>query len=224
MNYRRVRTEKLFASLLAACLGCAVPLTAGAQPRTNWSNGDAACARYNDLRGRVLGNIGIKIDTSGPWATAFRRAIAFWNGVLVANFREETDLGACAVRVIDGDRDILHDGIVARAQIPEWRDFRGKIAVRPALANQLSSTEIYGIAVHELGHLLGLRHNPSPESVMYFFDVNGDEVLDVHDLVALSRRHKVRPSVFSAGYLAVQVFQLPAPAVARRDVEAVLGN
>ena len=224
MTYRRIRTEKLFASLLAACLGCAAPMTAGAQPRTNWSNSDAACARYNDLRNRVLGSIGIKIDTSGPWATGFRRAIAFWNGVLAVNFHEETELSACAVRVIDGDRAILHDGIVARAQIPEWRDFRGKIAVRPALANQLSSTEIYGIAVHELGHLLGLKHNPSPESVMYFFDVNGDEVLDVHDLVALSRHHKVRPSVLSAGYLSVQVFQLPVPAEVRRDVEAAFGN
>jgi matrixin len=199
-------------------------LTAGAQLRTNWTSSDAGCARYNDLRNRVLGNIGIKIDASEPWAAGFRRAITFWNTVLVANFHEETDLSACAVRVINGDCNVLHDGIVARAQIPEWADFRGKIAVRPAMANELSSAEIYGIAVHELGHLLGLRHNTSPVSVMYFLDVNGDEVLDIKDLVALSRRHKVRPSIFSAGYLSIQVFESTAPAVARRDPEPVFQN
>jgi len=206
------------------CLSCAAQLTAGAQPRTNWTSSDAGCARYNDLRNRVLGNIGIKIDAGEPWAAGFRRAIAFWNTVLVANFHEETDLSACAVRVINGDRNVLQNGIAARAQIPEWADFRGKIAVRPAIANQLSSTEIYGVAVHELGHLLGLRHNASPESVMYFLDVNGDEVLDIKDLVALSRHHKVRPAIFSAGYLSIQVFAPAAPAVARRDPESVFQN
>jgi hypothetical protein len=71
---------------------------------------------------------------------------------------------------------------------------------------------------------LGLRHNTSPVSVMYFLDVNGDEVLDIKDLVALSRRHKVRPSIFSAGYLSIQVFESTAPAVARRDPEPVFQN
>ena len=218
------KTTRLLASWLTLCLGCAAQLTAGAQPRTNWTSSDAGCARYNDLRNRVLGNIGIKIDTSERWAAGFRRAITFWNTVLVANFHEETDLSACAVRVIDGDPNVLQDGIVARAQIPEWADFRGKIAVRPEMANELSSTEIYGIAVHELGHLLGLKHNASPVSVMYFLDVAGDEVLDIKDLVALSRHHKVRPSIFSAGYLSIQVFEPAAPAVARRDPESVFQN
>ncbi len=218
------KTTRLLASLLTMWLGWAAQLTAGAQPRTNWTSSDAGCARYNDLRNRVLGNIGVKIDVSEPWAAGFRRAITFWNTVLAANFHEETDLSACAVRVINGDRNVLHDGIVARAQIPEWADFRGKIAVRPALANELSTAEIYGIAVHELGHLLGLKHNTSPESVMFFLDVNGDEVLDIKDLVALSRHHKVRPSIFSAGYLSIQIFEPAAPAVARRDPESVFEN
>ena len=218
------KTTPLLASLLTMCLGCAAQLTAGAQPRTNWTSSDAGCARYNDLRNRVLGNIGIKIDASEPWAAGFRRAITFWNTVLVANFHEETDLSACAIRVINGDRNIFQNGIVARAQVPEWADFRGKIAVRPAMANELSSMEIYGVAVHELGHLLGLRHNPSPESVMYFLNVNGDEVLDITDLVALSRHHKVRPSIFSADYLSIQVFEPATPAVATRDPESAFQN
>jgi len=218
------KTARLLASLLTMWLGCGAQMTAGAQPRTNWTSSDTGCARYNDLRNRVLGDIGIKIDTSEPWAAGFRRAITFWNTVLVANFHEEADLGACAVRVIDGDRNVLQDGIVARAQIPEWADFRGKITVRTAMANELSSTEIYGIAVHELGHFLGLKYNASPESVMYFLDVAGDEVLDIKDLVALSRHHKVRPSIFSAGYLSIQVFEPATPAVARRESESVFQN
>lgn len=219
-----IKTRRLLASLLTTCLGCVAQGTAGAQPRTNWTSTDAACSRYNDLRNRVLGDIGIKIDASEPWAAGFRRAINFWNTVLLANFHEETNLNACSVRIIEGDSNTLHDGIVARAQIPEWADFRGKIAVRPAGVSELSRTEIYGIAVHEIGHLLGLRHNTSPDSVMYFLDVNGDEVLDLKDLVALSRHHKVRPSIFSAGSLSIQVFEPPAPAVARRDPESVFEN
>ena len=86
----------------------------------------------------------------------------------------------------------------------EWADFRGKIAVSPAASQELNSEEIYGIAVHEIGHLLGLKHNPNPHSVMYFLNVEGTEVLDSKDLLDLSRRHEIKREIFARGFLPIQ--------------------
>ncbi len=155
------------------------------------------CAKYDDLRNSVLGSIGVRIDPTGPWVDAFRRALRFWNGVLAANFHEETNLHACAVRIINGGPGILNHVMVARSQITGWADFRGKIAVNPLAAKELSSSELYGTAVHELGHILGLKHNASSRSVMYFLDIEGTEVLDSTDILDLSTHHKLRPAIVS---------------------------
>jgi hypothetical protein len=47
------------------------------------------------------------------------------------------------------------------------------------------------VAVHELGHMLGLNHNASVLSVMYFLNVKGTEVLDGKDILDLSSHHKL---------------------------------
>ena len=176
--------------------------------RSNWTSADRPCAKYDDLRNPVLGNIGVKIDVSDAWAVAFRRAFRFWNTVLAADFHEESSLSACAIRVINGGADILNHSIVARSQITEWTDFRGKIAVRAGAAEQISSGEMYGVAVHELGHMLGLKHNESSQSFMYFLDINGTEGLDGKDIVGLSKHHKLRSTSVSIGLLPVEPAQL----------------
>lgn len=177
----------------AAWFGFAAQVMAGTEekPKANWTSGDEPCAKYDSLRRPVLGEIGVKIDASEPWAEAFRRALSFWNTVLVANFHEETNLNACAVRIINGGPGILNNAIVARSQLTEWSTFRGKIAVSPGAATAMSSDELYGAAVHELGHILGLKHNASSRSVMYFLNVNGTEVLDSKDILDLSSHHKL---------------------------------
>ncbi len=207
--------ERLFTGALTAWLACAGQIVLQAQPapQSNWTSSDVSCAKYEDLRSPVLGDIGVKIDVDEPWAEGFRRALRFWNTVLVANLHEESSFSSCAVRVINADRSVLNEAMVARAQFPEWLGFRGKIAVSPRAGSQLNSTEIYGTAVHELGHLFGLNHNPSSGSVMYFLDVSGDEVLDASDLLSLSRHHRLR-SVIYAGRLSVRVFGPETPAVA----------
>ena len=204
----------IFPGLFAVWLGSALPIAAGApnSPLPNWTTADAACAKYDDLRKPVLGEIGVKIDAVGPWADAFRRALGFWNSVLAADFHEESNLGACAVRIVNGGPDLLNNAIVARAQLTERDNFRGKIAVSAGAAKAMSSSELYGAAVHEFGHILGLKHNASSRSIMYFLNINGTEVLDAEDLSNLSALHKLRRPRASTVSVSTKVALIAVPA------------
>jgi hypothetical protein len=187
------KSKTFVAGVFVVWLGFAAQITAGAEekPQSNWTSADEPCAKYDDMRRPVLGDIGVKIDANEPWADAFRKALGFWNTVLVANFHEESNLSACAIRIINGGPDILNGRMVARSQLTGRANFHGKIAVSPRAATAMSSDEMYGAAVHELGHMLGLKHNASIRSVMYFLDVNGTEVLDSKDILDLSSHHKL---------------------------------
>lgn len=191
------KNKHFVAAVFAVWLGCTAQAAAGAdkKPKSNWTSADAPCAKYDDLTRPVLEDIGVKIDATDAWADGFRRALSFWNTVLVAHFHEETSLSACAVRVINGGPDILNNGVIARSQLIGRDNFRGKIAVSPEAAKAMSCAEIYGAAVHELGHILGLEHNASSRSIMYFLNVNGTEILDSKDISDLSSRHKLRAIV-----------------------------
>jgi len=79
---------------------------------------------------------------------------------------------------------------VARSQLPDRLNFQGWIAFNAA--QTLGETDLYRISVHEIGHMLGLQHNSSVGSVMYFLDLDGPECLDPVDLGALAERHKLR--------------------------------
>jgi predicted Zn-dependent protease len=142
-----------------------------------------------------MGNIGVKIDAAEPWADGFRQALGFWNTVLIANFHEETDLNTCSLRIIDGSPAVLSSTVAARSQFTDRANFQGKIAVSRIAARQMNSAEIFATAVHEFGHMLGLKHSSNSDSVMYFLDVDGTEVLDVEDIRELSRRHELRPAI-----------------------------
>jgi hypothetical protein len=45
--------------------------------------------------------------------------------------------------------------------------------------------------------MLGLKHNPSVHSVMYYLDLQGSEVLDQTDLTMLAGRHKLKVASLS---------------------------
>jgi hypothetical protein len=134
--------------------------------RVNWSTPDQPCANYNDLKKYALGDIGVKIDVSDPaWAAAFRRALVFWNKVLDVNFYEEKNINACALRITDGPLGMFADGHTAFAQFTDLDGFEAKIVVLPQV--HLSPAGKFVNAVHEIGHIVDLRHNSDPVSVMY---------------------------------------------------------
>jgi len=204
--YSLSKSRKCLSGIFALWVGCLSNTSAQENPQANWTSADAPCVRYDKMRNPVLGNIGVRIDATGPWADGFRQALVFWNSVLAANFHEEKNLSTCSVRIIDGGPDILNKGIVARSQLPEKDNFRGKIAVSPGATKMMTSSEIYAAAVHEFGHMLGLGHNASCRSVMYFLDVTGNEVLDGKDISSLSTHHKLRPAIVTTGYLPIAAF------------------
>ena len=176
----------------------------GRQSQSNWTTPDLPCAKFEDLRKPIIGSAGVRIDAAEPWPDGFRQALRFWNTVLNANFHEEADLNACSVRIIEGGPSILKSAIAARSQVTDRANFQGKIAVSQVVSKEMNSAEIYATAVHELGHMLGLKHNESSRSVMYFLNVDGTEVLDRQDILELSRRHELRPEVLEKSILPIQ--------------------
>lgn len=180
-----------------------IPTPERQEAQSNWTSSDAPCANFEDMRKPVIGDIGVEIDAADPWADGFRQALRFWNTVLMANLHEEDNLNACSVRIIDGDPSIVNRTVAARSQITDWANFRGKIAVSRAAAKDMNSSEIYASAVHELGHMLGLKHNASSRSVMYFLDLSGTEVLDRNDILELSRRHALQAAISDKSFLPI---------------------
>ncbi len=92
----------------------------------------------------------------------------------------------------------LSTAIVSFSDLPLWPSHScltgsiSKVDCVFNVAQTLGETDLYRISVHEIGYMLGLQHNSSVGSVMYFFDLDGPECLDPVDLAALAERHKLR--------------------------------
>jgi hypothetical protein len=181
------------ATFLAAAglfMSLAAPLFAETQT-TNWTGPYSACNQRAELLKKDAMDLGVKFSTSNPvLEEQFRRALDFWSEVIDMRWHEDkTD--SCALQLVDGTPDILKRTIVARSQFTDWTNFQGWIAFDPKAP--LNSLELYLTAVHEIGHMLGLKHNPDSRSVMYYLDLEGPEYLDVSDITLLASRHKMKP-------------------------------
>jgi len=136
-------------------------------------------------------DLGVRVATANPvLAREFRRAMDTWARVLDLDWHED-DTPNCSIQVVDGERQLFQPpAIAARSQFPDRLNFDGWIAFNPG--QTLSPMELYQISLHEIGHMLGLQHSSNANSVMYSFNLEGQEWLDLTDLTALAAHHKLR--------------------------------
>lgn len=161
----------------------------------NWSGRYSPCNRHADLLSSQHVDLGVRILTSNPMlAEQFARAMEFWSGVLDIDWHEESS-DDCAIQVVDGTPSLFDFCLClsARAQSPDQPAFQGWVAFNPRM--KLSREEMYLDSVHEIGHLLGLQHNPNDSSVMFYFGLGKMVSLDAHDLRSLASRHQLRASI-----------------------------
>jgi hypothetical protein len=178
--------------LMVLCLIVGVSLTAGERPG-DWSGNYSPCDRHGELLKHERMSLGVRISTSNPvLAAQFLRAMNFWARVLDMDWHEENSQD-CSIQLVDGGSDLFKDTVhAARAQFPDQPAFQGWIAFNPNM--DLSETELYLTSVHELGHMLGLPHNPSAQSVMFYLSLEDSVSLDSSDLTSLAAHHKLRGS------------------------------
>jgi hypothetical protein len=171
----------------------ACPLVAASVEQANWSGPYRACSNKSELLKSSHMDLVVRIDTVNPAiAVAFRRALAFWSNVLDMSYHEDA-ASDCSLALVDGTPEVLSASQnVARSQFADMANFQAWIAFDPHAPDYMTPDEMYATAVHELGHLFGLRHNPRASSIMYFLDCDGASSLDETDLQALAIRHAVR--------------------------------
>jgi len=156
----------------------------------NWSIQTTLCSQHSELLKRVPKTLGVRFTGVTPdTVNAFERALDFWAGILDMEWHSD-DTRTCAIHIFSGPAELFRSAELARAHVPDRPAFRGLIAVNPQV--DMNASELYLLAVHELGHLLGLRHNPNARSVMYFLCLEGPVLLDESDLAALALRHQLR--------------------------------
>lgn len=180
--------EKLCLAVLL--LASAVPECLAATQPVNWSGAFSPCNNHSEFLKHDFMNLGVHISSSNrTLAREFQKAMDFWANILDMTWHNDNS-ATCAVQLVDGTPEILADATVARSQFTGWANFQGWIAFDPRAP--LTRTEMYVTAVHEIGHMLGLQHNPNANSIMYYIDLEGTEVLDANDLAALAEHHKLR--------------------------------
>ena len=164
---------------------------AEAESASNWSSNYPPCNRHAELKQTGHLDLGVRVATANSsLAKQFRRAMDSWASILDLDWHED-NTESCSIQLVDGERELFRSAaMAARSQLPDRLDFQGWIAFNPA--QTLSEAEMFRIAVHEIGHILGLQHSSNARSVMYGFDLEGLKWLDPTDLAALATHHKLR--------------------------------
>jgi hypothetical protein len=137
--------------------------------------------------------LAVRVSTANALlAQQFERAMDFWTGVLDLEWHE-VDSEDCSIQLVDGTPSLFDFSLSlsAKSQLPDRPAFQGWIAFNPRF--KLNEHEMFLDSVHEIGHLLGLTHNPSDSSVMFAFGVDKVASLDAYDLDTLASRHQLRP-------------------------------
>lgn len=181
--------QESIASLAHASLPTTTP--------ANWTGKFAPCDRHNDLLSHGHLDLAVRISTANALlAQQFENALDFWSRVLDLDWHEVGADEECSMQLVDGTASLFHWCVCmsARSQLPDRDNFQGWIAFNPRF--KLSKDEMFLDSVHEIGHVLGLAHNPDESSVMASFgNEDGSSWLDAADLDQLALRHTLRPGI-----------------------------
>lgn len=164
---------------------------ANAGSPANWTANYPPCNRHSELLRHGHMDLGVRVATANPvLAQEFRHAMDTWASILDLDWHED-DTEGCSIQVVDGESQLFQPAAAAaRSQLPDRLLFDGWIAFNPG--QTLSATELYRISLHEIGHVLGLQHSSDATSVMYSFNLEDQEWLDLADLAVLAKHHKLR--------------------------------
>lgn len=142
-----------------------------------------ACENAAALRWSRHLQLGVRFSTHDPRIVEqMSRALDRWSEITDMSWHRD-DGQTCSIDIEDGK-------FIGEDEIAEARAQDGSVTF--ASVGELTAEEVFIAAFHEIGHLLGLQHNPSPRSVMYWIDIRGDEVLDGSDMRALATMHLLR--------------------------------
>ena len=157
----------------------------------NWSANYPPCNRHAELLQPGHMDLGVRVATSNPvLARQFRRAMDTWARILDLDWHED-DTQSCSIQLVDGDRRLFQpEAVAARSQMPDRPYFDGWIAFNPG--QTLDEEEVSRRSLLEIGHVLGLQHSSNAMSVMYGFNLDDQDWLDLTDLAALAAHHKLR--------------------------------
>ena len=161
-----------------------------AQSTKNWAGPLQACASSQDLLKYGPRDLGVYVTTvNQKLATQFAKAMNFWTTVIDMRWHPESST-RCSLQLSDGQPELFDDSTIAKAHLVDGNGLSAWVAFNPKAP--LTDSELYLTSIHEIGHLLGLAHNPSASSVMYYTNDAGATLLDGTDLKALSESHKLR--------------------------------
>ena len=154
----------------------------------------ASCQNVGELVKHDHMNLGVRFESRNPEIVReFKHALNFWSKILDMEWHEDPT-STCSIDLIDGLPDGTAQMLVHDKAVGVGMRSSGIVAIDDRY--QLAESEWYAIAAHELGHLFGLQHNSSPNSVMYYIHLRGDEILDSTDIAPLSARHRMRISLY----------------------------
>lgn len=175
--------------VLAVTLFCSM-CSLAAPPPKSLSDPLQACTSSRELLKYDSMNLGVRFATSNSkLATQFENAMNFWTTVIDMQWHAESS-SSCSLQLLDGQPELFEDSTVAKAHLVDANGSSAWVAFNPKAP--LTGNELYLTAIHEIGHLLGLAHNPSVLSVMYYTNDGGATLLVETDLTALSELHKLR--------------------------------
>lgn len=72
------------------------------------------------------------------------------------------------------------------------------------------SPDLYTVALHEIGHALGLMHSDDPDAVMFPYYQNQSHQLDADDVAAIQSMYSYRPGAPCAAALDLNIVDAPA--------------